>query len=122
LAKRVLEGKTKGYKNHPQLERFKNCGDPVGAINAYLYHVWLEGKRRGYNFDFGKVGPFTFSEKIPVKEGQVNYEFSHLLRKLMVRDRKKYEELKDLNAIEVTPIFVVVPGGVEDWEKLKHRK
>ena len=36
LAKNVLEGKTKGYKNHPQLERFKNCQYPLEAINSYL--------------------------------------------------------------------------------------
>ena len=29
LAKKVLENKTKGYKNHPQLERFKQQNDPL---------------------------------------------------------------------------------------------
>lgn len=28
LAKNVLEGKTKGYKNHPQLIRFKKKEEP----------------------------------------------------------------------------------------------
>jgi len=37
LAKKVLEGKTKGYRNHPQLIRFKEQPDPLSAINAYLY-------------------------------------------------------------------------------------
>jgi hypothetical protein len=32
LAKNVLEGKTKGYRNHPQLQRFKATPNPVSAI------------------------------------------------------------------------------------------
>jgi hypothetical protein len=32
LAKQALESKTKGYKNHPQLNRFKNSGNAVGWI------------------------------------------------------------------------------------------
>src|SRR5690348_10372813 len=36
LAQKVLQGKTKGYKFHPQLDRFKKCTDPVSAIALYL--------------------------------------------------------------------------------------
>ena len=36
LAKKVLQNKTKGYKKHPQLIRFKNCSSPIKAINKYL--------------------------------------------------------------------------------------
>jgi len=36
LAKNVLEGNTKGYKNHPQLTRFKAIEKPLEAINQYL--------------------------------------------------------------------------------------
>ena len=36
LAKNVLEGNTKGYKNHPQLIRFKSIEKPLEAINQYL--------------------------------------------------------------------------------------
>jgi hypothetical protein len=30
MALHVLEGKTKGYKNHPQLARFKKAKKPAG--------------------------------------------------------------------------------------------
>ena len=40
LAKHVLEGKTKGYKNHPQLNRFKEIKDPIGVINQYLSEIY----------------------------------------------------------------------------------
>ena len=55
LARKVLEGLTKGYKNHPQLSSFKRCSDPSKAINTYLYYVWVEGKRRGFSFQEVKV-------------------------------------------------------------------
>jgi hypothetical protein len=34
LAKAVLKGQTKGYKNHPQLERFKFHPVPEAAIGT----------------------------------------------------------------------------------------
>lgn len=37
LAKHVLEGSTKGYKNHPQLIRFKETDNPIGFI-SFGYH------------------------------------------------------------------------------------
>ena len=55
LAKAVLAGQTRGYKNHPQLERFKSQPDPQVTINAYLLDVWREAERRGYHFDLGKL-------------------------------------------------------------------
>ena len=35
-AQRVLLGRTKGYRNHPQLERFRATRDPAAAIATYL--------------------------------------------------------------------------------------
>jgi len=56
LAKKVLQGKTKGYKNHPQLIRFKNTKNPILSIDAYLYFVLEEASQRGFNFDNSKLG------------------------------------------------------------------
>lgn len=71
LAQKVLLGKTKGYKNHPQLIRFKNYEDPVLAIGTFLFHVYLEGKRRNFSFDKSKI--VKFDEKlekiIPITKG-----------------------------------------------------
>lgn len=39
LAKKVLQGRTKGYKNHPQLLRFKTLDDSINAISLYLKNV-----------------------------------------------------------------------------------
>ncbi|MEM2757492.1 MAG: pyrimidine dimer DNA glycosylase/endonuclease V, partial [Sulfolobales archaeon] len=55
LAQKVLEGRTRGYVNHPQLIRFKNTPEPLLAIGTYLYNVYLEGLRRGYKFNPYKI-------------------------------------------------------------------
>jgi len=46
LAQHVLEGKTKGYKNHPQLDRFKRSKKPIEVINQYLAGVYAEALTR----------------------------------------------------------------------------
>jgi hypothetical protein len=116
LAQNVLLGKTKGYKNHPQLDRFKEQDSPVDAIGSFLLEVYSEACRRDYNFDRNKIKSCKFDSKIHVTTGQVDYEFKHLLKKLEVRDRVKYFEYKDLKQIEVANIFVEVEGSVESWE------
>ena len=41
LARSVLDGKTKGYKNHPQLIRFKNQKEPLLFLDTYLnLSIW----------------------------------------------------------------------------------
>lgn len=119
LAKKVLEGRTKGYLNHPQLIRFKSNKEPIVLLNAYLYQVYLEAKRRGYKFDLSKIEPLILEEKMTVTKGQLKFEFVHLLSKLEERDRERFEKLKDLplDSVEPNPIFRVVDGGIEIWEK-----
>ena len=58
LAKNVLAGLTKGYKNHPQLDRFYAHENAQAAINAYLAEIYAQACARGYKFDAAKVGEF----------------------------------------------------------------
>jgi hypothetical protein len=120
LAQKVLRGETKGYKNHPQLNRFKAQNDPATVVCHYLYFVCQEAWRREYNFDINKISQgmkIKDGFQIPVQYGQVEYEMQHLLDKLKVRDRNKYEQVKDIE-FKVNPIFFIVNGGVEEWEKI----
>ena len=116
LAQNVLLGKTKGYKNHPQLIRFKNTDSPQTAIATYLHFVVDEADKRGYKFDRNKIVEQGKCNSLPVNEGQIKYEFNHLLNKLKVRDLERYKELEMLQEIEVHPLFEKVEGEVEDWE------
>ena len=109
LAKNILEGKTKGFKNHPQLERFKNYNDPILAINSYLYCVYLEAKKRNYNFDINKINiEKVVSKIIPVTKGQIEYEFSHLCKKLKIRDAERFKKfVKNLKRLNLTQFFML---------------
>ncbi len=118
LAQNVLLGKTRGYKNHPQLNRFMNARDPVAAIASYLTSVADEADRRGYHFNRRKILNKRMKGKMLVTSGQVKYEFDHLLRKLRKRRPDLYRQLKTVNRIKVHPLFGKVTGNVEDWEKI----
>lgn len=78
LARKVLLNQTKGYRNHPQLIRFRNTQDPVAAIDVFLSAVLAEAQSRGYNFDGAKINLNVQSDKIEVTQGQLDYEFEHL--------------------------------------------
>ena len=117
LAKKVLENKTKGYKNHPQLIRFKNSKSPEKSIDAYLKGIWFEAKERGYSFNEEKFKKSNEKIFLEVTKGQVEYEFAHLLKKLEKRDVVKFEKIKYIEEIEAHPLFKIVEGKVEKWEK-----
>ena len=116
LAKNVLEGKTKGYKNHPQLIRFKNSQDPIKSINKYLEFVYIEACERKYNFNKEKIKIADITININVKKGQLNYEALHLLKKLKYRNPLLYNNLKSKTTFDPHPIFNIVEGGIESWE------
>ena len=86
LAKQVLENKTKGYRNHPQLNRFKNHPQPLEAINYYLSIVFKEAEERGFKFSKEKIDWNFKATTIAVTKGQVEYEMKHLRKKLKQRD------------------------------------
>lgn len=118
LAKNVLEGKTKGYRNHPQLDRFKQSKNPLDAINQYLSEVYLESLNRNYTFDKQKIDWQFKKSVLTVTSGQLNYEVKHLLDKLKVRDISIYNKLKSKLTFEVNPLFKIVDGDIEEWEKI----
>jgi hypothetical protein len=116
LARKVLEGTTKGYKNHPQLNRFKILAEPVSALDIYLNSVYQESLTRDYKFSRDKLKNLPFQSKIPVTRGQIEFEFKHLLNKLEQRDMQRFLKIKGLEKIELHSIFVLVEGDIEDWE------
>ncbi|PID29808.1 MAG: hypothetical protein CSB55_01085 [Candidatus Cloacimonadota bacterium] len=122
LAKKVLENQTKGYKNHPQLIRFKKSDSPLICINYYLKIVWQEAKRRNYNFNGSKFEDVKNPPKITVNSDQIEYEKNHLLKKLKIRDTNKYEYLIKSENCKVHPLFEVKEGGIEDWEITSYKE
>ncbi len=120
LARYVLQGSTRGYRNHPQLERFKAQAEPVAVLDSYLLTVYEEGLARGYRFDRSKIGPYFSEAKIAVTTGQLRYELTHLLHKLQRRDEGRYQALLSIVGLpEPHPLFYIVEGGIAPWEKIK---
>jgi hypothetical protein len=119
LARAILQKQTKGYQHHPQLERFQVCSTPIVTIDSYLRSVYEESVKRGFHFDEGKLGPKVSCHKIPVTQGQLQYELNHLRAKLRSRDTAKYKEISALNQPKPHPLFKVVVGDIEPWEKTK---
>ena len=119
LAKQVLEGKTKGYKNHPQLNRFKNSGNAVGCINQYLTSIHENSLERGYNFNKNKVNLNFIPTKLTVTDKQMKFEMELLLRKLETRDPERFHKLSRRIKIDAHPLFRIIDGEIESWEKVK---
>jgi len=117
LAKKVLEGKTRGYINHPQLLRFKHHQSPLLAINQYLFVVLNESQKRGYNFDQKKLDYRDYAiTKITISSGQLEYEFAHLMKKLKQRNLKRYHLFQNEKNPQQHPLFEVTAGEIETWE------
>lgn len=117
LAQAVLQGKTRGYRNHPQLERFRASSSPQEAIAAYLRGVHANSVLRGYRFAKAKIPNLDFDGKLNVTRGQLDYEWRHLRNKLEVRDADLCRALQDIERPLPHPLFRVVPGEIERWEK-----
>lgn len=117
LAQKVLIGKTKGYKNHPQLDRFKSIKSPTKGIGKYLYFIWEEANQRGYRFNRKKIININNYDKMPVNSGQIEFEWRHFKKKAKQRDKKVYNEIRKIKKPETNPIFRVKKGKKEEWEK-----
>lgn len=117
LARAVLAGRTRGYRRHPQLQRFLALEQPLSSLNTYLWAVLDESRRRGYRFDAGKLSVREDVPVIPVTRGQLDYEWQHLLNKLRQRDAERFEMLR-AGSWRIHPLFEVCPGGIEAWERV----
>ena len=133
------------YYNHPQLKRFKNCPstkincidefriikNPYEYIQTYLFYIWEEANNRSYDFDINKISGYYSKLKLTVTKGQLIYEFNHLQNKLYKRNFNKWNNNnKNLHLssdrgifpfvfLKPHPLFKVIDGNVESWEKIK---
>lgn len=119
LAQKVLAGATKGYRHHPQLERFRESGHPSRAIATYLWSVADEATERGYVFDVSKIAMRRGRVTIPVTNGQLAYELKHLKRKLRERDPKRLPLVSKREPVKIHPMFEVVDGPIASWERTR---
>jgi len=117
LAQAVLAGQTSGYRHHPQLVRFRAGRSPRGVIADYLRSVHSEATARGYTFAADKIGRLSAGETMAVTRGQIDHEWRHLMAKLAIRDPKAHARLVDVVRPQPHPLFRIVAGQIEPWEK-----
>lgn len=121
LAQKVLRRRTKGYRMHPQLHRFAEQTSPVGAIASYLRAVLEESRRRGFRFNARKIAKQRTRGRISCTHGQLLYEWKHLRKKLKMRTPHCYRMTSGIALPEPHPLFSIVKGGIESWEKTPKR-
>lgn len=117
LAQKILAGKTKGYRHHPQLARFQAQADPLAAIATFLVGLAAEAQARGYHFNAQKISRRRQRGRIAETRGQLLYEWGHLQAKLRVRAPELCRQQRKLKRPKPHPLFRLVHGGMRDWEK-----
>lgn len=118
LAQKVLQGKTRGYRNHSQLIRFREEADPVKSIATYLEAVYEEASCRGYRFDASKISKGRTLHQITETRGQLKHEWAHLMKKLKIRDPERFTQLNRLKQPRAHPLFRLKSGVIRDWERV----
>jgi hypothetical protein len=117
LARAVLRGATRGYRDHPQLLRFQAHPAPLSAINNYLGAIALEAEARGYRFDRSRIGSVRNRSRLVVTRGQLEFELTHLRAKLRHRAPSELGRLPAKAVLRPHPLFVLQDGVIESWEK-----
>lgn len=123
LAQAVLAGRTTGYGDHPQLQRFRSVPDPVETIGAYLQGIAAEADVRGYSFDRSRIdrSDARGDAVIAVTTGQLDREWSHLASKLSVRNPDVLALWDAVTVPDPHPLFHVLEGPVATWERATPR-
>jgi hypothetical protein len=104
LMNHLLEAPAKIYRNYMQMNSFKACCDPIGAINAYFTEVHRESREHGYyEFDRGKSG--ISRPNIKIKAGNwLDFEIKNLAARLKLRD-PYFSHFKKMIKIKSYSIF-----------------
>ena len=118
LAQKVVQGKTNGWRNHPQLNRFKEHPEPLKSAGFYLREIHSEATKRGYRYDFSKIlEPAESVDTILITTGQLDYEFKILMERLKRRAPEAYKRNIGVEKVLPHPLFSVHRGLPEKWEK-----
>ena len=111
------QGKTNGYAHHPQLIRFQEQSFPVGFVAEYLRVVHREAVIRGYRFAAERISRSRASGHLAVSDGQLAFEWHHLMEKLRTRDPRWRAVLEKVKRPQPHPLFRQCCGDLAEWEK-----
>lgn len=118
LAQAVIADPGRGYSHHPQLRRFQQTDEPRTVIGDYLTAIVDEADARNYHFAREKIRSTGHPEPLTVSDGQLAYEWGHLLTKLQLRSPNVWEQWRTVQLPEPHPLFTITEGPIADWEKV----
>ena len=119
LARAVLREQTRGYRHHPQLERFRAHAFPRSAINTYLAAIHSEAAARGYAFDKRKIGPLSPVHSISTTTEQ--YCMSGTFAEKTIRAEPSVAPaVAHSRCPAVSSAVCAGPGLIEPWERTGH--
>jgi len=107
-----------GYSNHSQLIRFKQHQNPMQMLCNYMHTLVDEAERRGYSYNRSLIQLPQDSQILAETNGQLEYEWQWLAKKLKMRDPQRYVALKAIKP-SCNPVFKIVAGPIQPWEKIK---
>jgi hypothetical protein len=90
---------------------------PLAMIAAYLHGVRSEAERRGYCFDAARIVSPPFHGEVEESEGQLLFEWTHLLAKLAGRAPGLFEQYVKIDLPGAHPLFRIVAGEKREWER-----
>jgi hypothetical protein len=77
-----------------------------------------EAQERGYHFDTSKIATRRGRVTIPVTNGQLAYELTHLKQKLRHRDPQRLQKLvRGRVLVKANPTFESEEGPKASWER-----
>ena len=113
----MLQDETGGYRRHPQLKRFQESKAPLAAIAAFLEGLHKEATSREYRFKASLIANSPGAFQVPATQGQLMFEWGHLLAKMEARDKGRLWALQKISDPKPHPLFQIVPGGIAEWER-----
>lgn len=72
---------------------------------------------RGYAFDKSKIKAASEPATLMVTNGQLDYEWAHLMNKLRMRNAALHQKWHEIGTPAPHPMFEVCVGPIESWER-----
>ena len=116
---KALTKQQKMWQNHSQLTRFKKSTYPEDNLKIYLLSLIIEKSNRNIEVLGLPLFNNTTRELLNVTEGQLIYEWNHFIKKVKERNPEHYKKISSIIIPEPHPIFKVISGSIEEWEKVK---
>lgn len=117
----AIRNPSHGCYNHSQMIRWKQADNAKAKIHRYLYELYQESLKRGYDYDESQFDESIMADKysMTVTTGQLEYEYE-LLRNKLDKDTRGEPRItlpQGNQQLWANPLFALERGGIADWER-----